>query len=1355
MTQKIIAVFMTCVLLILALPCQIFAAETTIKSDSNRLPSGSYLLEKTSSFNIVGWAFDTDGADTSCYYQIDNGDEILLPRVNRSDVKAAFTNCSQLDCGFNYNIPSSQISVGSHTIKTIARTETDSAVIGTSTFTVTSNLRFSVDAIPSGTLAIEETDKIKAMGWVFDSTGLRTDCYYKIDSNAEKMMPKVTRNDVKNAFSDCSQADCGFNYYIPTSEITLGKHTISVIAKNSNGEVTLKTSEFTAVSVIKKSVDKFPSGDVTADDANTLKITGWAFNTNGAQTDCYCKIDNGSEIAIPKVTRNDVKNAFSDCQQADCGFDFTIPVDDLSLGTHTVYLIAKYSGISVILKSAEINLISNVKIKSKIDKLPSGQYIIEDNNFITLEGWAYNRTGQRTDCYYIIDNGAENALPKVDRSDVKNLYSDCTQLDCGFKYNLSITQIPLGKHTIKIIARSGSEIEEIASSEITLASNAHINCSSDYAPNGNYPADTDLIHIAGWAYSSTGATVRCYFQIDDGEMIEIASRERSDVVKAFKDCTQLDCGYYQDISLRQLNVSLGPHTFKAIAKCGSVTKLIKQTEFTLIGDKSEIKSFSENAPTGTYNLAETQKVRISGWAYNINGDKTKCYGHFDDGKEFLITTTERVDVRNLKDDCYRTDCGYSDMVNIQNLTEGRHTFTAKIKSDTDSAVAVTTEFNITAPTYTVNFNANSGTGAPNSLTKKHGVNLVVPSQIPTKNCYKFTGWNTKSDGTGTTYKLGESYNINASATLYAMWERDTFTAKSNAQISIDEKNKMIYGSDIVNATDEQLKQSFANGSISVSSKNVVTGTEITLTDSGKVYDKANLVILGDINCDGKIDATDAIVAMCINANMLDKNTLSAPVLSAADCERDGNINEKDIAAMLDAGLYIFEINQNAVSSRGFYDTDFKIQTEAPTSDKICFNGESVDAEIIENPSVITLNLNQKCESFNYFGIAYSSETYVKGTLTYTVDGKNHSEQFFLEPSKMNTFYSFIDGCLENVRAGEFISIKFEPLNSTTLDMTVYGVATFNRATPEIVTHLANEQIKIGINLDWGGSLSYYEDLDSNVQAVSHGGIIQIDSNAAERYSEESRNDNVNLINCHDAGRLVQQSYYGTTNYEMGFFNGHYVAYNPVQGGNMYNDASKIVDLRIDGNTMYVKCRPLDWAKAKEYITDSYMEATYTLIGETLKSSCRFVDFSGYDPATAGQELPAFYGAATMDRFVYYSGENPWTDGELSTATHLDEYEYAHYPVFTATEKWGALMGEFDDSFGIGLYVPDSTRITAGVYGKYAEQTENPDISDPTSYLAGGRTTLFQSFDPIEYDFYITTGTVDEIRGTFKSIALSD
>lgn len=73
------------------------------------------------------------------------------------------------------------------------------------------------------------------------------------------------------------------------------------------------------------------------------------------------------------------------------------------------------------------------------------------------------------------------------------------------------------------------------------------------------------------------------------------------------------------------------------------------------------------------------------------------------------------------------------------------------------------------PTYTISYNANGGSGAPSSQTKTYGTALKLSSTKPTRTNYVFKNWNTKSDGTGTSYNPGASYTANATATLYAQW----------------------------------------------------------------------------------------------------------------------------------------------------------------------------------------------------------------------------------------------------------------------------------------------------------------------------------------------------------------------------------------------------------------------------------------------------------------------------------------------------------------------------------------------------------------------------------------------------------
>ena len=415
--------------------------------------------------------------------------------------------------------------------------------------------------------------------------------------------------------------------------------------------------------------------------------------------------------------------------------------------------------------------------------------------------------------------------------------------------------------------------------------------------------------------------------------------------------------------------------------------------------------------------------------------------------------------------------------------------------------------------------------------------------------------------------------------------------------------------------------------------------------------------------------------------------------------------------------------------------------------------EPTSISLTESDSQATISeLSTDCGWFNYYAIEYSSDCYIKATVTFSAGIKEKAEDFFLEPAKKKTtFYSFIDDALAGKKGNKIFSISLEPLTEAKKDVKIYSFSVFNREIPEQEIFIENETHKLGIDLLWGGALSYLEDLDSNVQAVSVDGKIKVDSNASERYNAESVNNNVNLINRNDTGRLVQQSYYGTLDYDFGVYMDNDWRYNPVQGGNQFNDASKIVDLRVTDTEIYIKCRPLDWAKEKECITPSYMEATYSLENGAVHAKCRFIDFSGYPEAETSQEIPAFYCIEPLNNFVYYKGNKPWTDGKLTSEPDLIFWPDAGYPKFYSKENWAAFTGEFEDSFGIGVYVDNEEEFLAGVYERETTSNEDPSKDSPTSYIAITKTRIFKSFDPYEYEYYLATGNTSEIRKTFENI----
>ncbi len=113
---------------------------------------------------------------------------------------------------------------------------------------------------------------------------------------------------------------------------------------------------------------------------------------------------------------------------------------------------------------------------------------------------------------------------------------------------------------------------------------------------------------------------------------------------------------------------------------------------------------------------------------------------------------------------------------------GTTTITLSVKDKNTSAVLDTTsvEVTVTAINYKITYNANGGTGAPNSQTKSHSVDLTLSTSTPTRIGYTFLGWSTSSTATTATYQPGGSFTTNANTTLYAVWKSNKTTLRLNS-----------------------------------------------------------------------------------------------------------------------------------------------------------------------------------------------------------------------------------------------------------------------------------------------------------------------------------------------------------------------------------------------------------------------------------------------------------------------------------------------------------------------------------------------------------------------------------------------
>lgn len=82
--------------------------------------------------------------------------------------------------------------------------------------------------------------------------------------------------------------------------------------------------------------------------------------------------------------------------------------------------------------------------------------------------------------------------------------------------------------------------------------------------------------------------------------------------------------------------------------------------------------------------------------------------------------------------------------------------------------------------YTITYNANGGSGSMASQTV-NGTSASVGTSTFTRTGYNFTGWNTKADGSGTSYSNGQAITLTGNITLYAQWSIKMFTLTYNAK----------------------------------------------------------------------------------------------------------------------------------------------------------------------------------------------------------------------------------------------------------------------------------------------------------------------------------------------------------------------------------------------------------------------------------------------------------------------------------------------------------------------------------------------------------------------------------------------
>lgn len=362
--------------------------------------------------------------------------------------------------------------------------------------------------------------------------------------------------------------------------------------------------------------------------------------------------------------------------------------------------------------------------------------------------------------------------------------------------------------------------------------------------------------------------------------------------------------------------------------------------------------------------------------------------------------------------------------------------------------------------------------------------------------------------------------------------------------------------------------------------------------------------------------------------------------------------------------------------------------------------------------------------FNRINFAYQTTAAVRAVFRYRL-GREPLEEELLLSAKSQKASMLLDCYLSRKTASRLLSVHFEPIVAG--QSCILSVSSFTcdlQSVPkEDVLYIENDHYKAGVNLQWGGGLSLFEDKKNSAYG--------------------------NLLNNHDTGRLVQQSYYGPQEIE-GYENAVYVdtewSYNPVQGGDQYGNHSKLVAVEQSENEIRVVCRPLDWAQ-NNMLTQTYYTNVYQLTDKGLDVKNTAVDYLQTPWVDKEQELPAFYTISALGNFWFYDGDQPWTGDELRVERELPFW--AGRPAFQLkdgnNETWCAWTD--DSGYGVGLFTPRAKSLLAG---RFQYDGSADAGSDATNYVAPLGVFALKFDEPHSYYYYLTAGSVEEIRATFQS-----
>jgi len=294
-------------------------------------------------------------------------------------------------------------------------------------------------------------------------------------------------------------------------------------------------------------------------------------------------------------------------------------------------------------------------------------------------------------------------------------------------------------------------------------------------------------------------------------------------------------------------------------------------------------------------------------------------------------------------------------------------------------------------------------------------------------------------------------------------------------------------------------------------------------------------------------------------------------------------------------------------------------------------------------------------------------------------------------------------------------------------------------------YLDNGQVRLGVDLEHGGTICFL--------------------------STGSDSEKDNMVNIHDLGRYIQQSYYAGEPVDRRDEGQHPSfspwQWNPIQAGGIgclakpphENAKAGILELKEEKDAMYIKCVPRLWdmpGEAAECVFEQWM----ALVGDVVVVSNRVrisrTDTIWKEGVVCDQELPAVYPIARLRNCYTYTGDAPWTgDAAVKMPDNAKGYRVDLPPThengfpwnrFEPTEPWAACVDPMT-GLGFGIYSPraDATWLSGFVNDLKRQNGRDDSMANSTSYIAPLTEIALNKASVFGYAYYLIPGSVQDVR----------